>query len=227
MRLPSFKFALGLAIIIGAGLEPDLVSAAQVSCSVSATNINFGNVDVLANSNVDTTGTITISCSNGAPPNRITRNCVSIDVGSAGDATSRQLVGPGGAKLRYDLYTDSARTTLWGSWQTGYDTAGATVDVPFNGSSNVTVYARLFASQQTVAVGAYSSSFTANAIATYFYDPGSTGGPSSSSTTSTSFAVSATVITSCNVSATTLKAANQVQWRNSSSTMGRSCEASG
>ena len=203
MRFQSFRFAVSLAIVICASLELGLIRPANaISCSVSITSINFGNVDVLSGGSVDTTATVTLSCSGGAPPNRLTRNCVNIDKGSSGDATSRQLVGPGGATLRYDLYSDSARTIRWGSWQTGYDTAGVTVDVPYNGSTNVTVFARLLASQQTAAPGAYSSSFTANPFVTFFYDPGSTACPSGSPT-STSFTASATVITSCNVNATT------------------------
>jgi spore coat protein U-like protein len=204
MRSLSFRLVLGPAIIIGASLDSSLIQAAPATCSVSATNINFGNVNVLSGGTVDTSGTITITCSNGSPPNRTTRTCVSIGVGSQGDATSRQMAGPGGATLRYDLYSDSARTTLWGSWQTGYDTAGVTVDVPFNSNTSVTVYARLSSSQQTVVAGSYSSSFTANPFVTYVYDPGSATCPAGSSNTSTSFTVSATVITSCNVSATTL-----------------------
>jgi spore coat protein U-like protein len=208
-RLPAYspiRVATALAIIIGASLGPGLIRPANaaVSCSVSITNINFGNVDVLANVNVDTTATITSTCSGGSPANHATRNCVSLGKGSQGDATSRQLVGPGGALLRYDLYSDSLRTVLWGSWQTGYDTTGVSADVPFNGSTTVTVYARLLASQQTALPGAYSSTFTANPFVTYFYNPGTTTCPSGASNASTSFTVSATVITSCKVSATTL-----------------------
>jgi spore coat protein U-like protein len=113
------------------------------------------------------------------------------------------MTGPGGATLRYDLYSDAARTTLWGSWQTGYDTAGVTVDVASNSSSTVTVYARLLASQSTAVAGSYSSSFSANPFVRYDYDPAS-GCPTGTPTTSTSFSATATVISNCNVSAATL-----------------------
>jgi len=204
MRFLRLLCSIGVAAAIGASVPTQGARAAQVSCTVSATNINFGSIDVLTSGNVDVTGTVTVTCSNGAPPNRTTRSCASIGAGSSGDTTSRQLVGPGGATLRYDLYSDAARTVKWGSWQTGYDTAGVTIDVPFNGSTQATVYARLFASQTTVVPGSYSSSFSANPFVTYFYDPGSTTCPSGSSSTSTSFTVSATVQSACHVSATML-----------------------
>jgi spore coat protein U domain-containing protein, fimbrial subunit CupE1/2/3/6 len=165
--------------------------------------ISFGNVDVLPGTAVDVTATITVSCSGGAGAGQ--RLCISIGAGSAGDATSRQLQlgGSGPATLRYDLYSNSSRTTLWGSWQTGYDTAGVQVDVAQNSTTPVTVYARLFGSQQAATTGAYSSTFTANPFLQY----GNLGGsscPTGNLTTSTSTSASATVVTNCNISATNL-----------------------
>lgn len=179
----------------------DGVSAPSPTCTISATTISFGNVDVLAGAAVDTTATITVSCSGGAGTGQ--RLCISIGVGQAGDATSRQMIGTGNATLRYDLYSNSSRTTLWGSWQTGYDTAGVQVDVAQDSTTPVTVYARLLGSQQTAATGTYSATFTANPFLQY----GNLGGsscPTGNLTTSTSTSASATVLTNCNISATNL-----------------------
>lgn len=194
---------LASILIVGSVVIPatDAFAPPSPTCTISATTVNFGNVDVLAGAAVDTTATITVSCSGGAGTGQ--RLCISIGAGSAGDATSRQLVGPGGATLRYDLYSNSSRTTLWGSWQTGYDTAGVQLDVAQNSTTPVTVYARLLGSQQTAATGAYSSTFTANPFLQY----GNLGGsscPTGSLTTSTSTSASATVATNCNISATNL-----------------------
>jgi spore coat protein U-like protein len=196
--LPSF--------ILLAVVATEAVAPPSPTCTVSATTIAFGNVDVLAGTAVDTTATITLSCSGGAGTGQ--RLCINIGAGSAGDATSRQLVGPGGATLRYDLYSDSARTVLWGSWQTGYDTAGVQLDVAQDSTTPVTVYARLFASQQTAATGSYSSTFTANPFVQYG-NKGATSCPTGSLNTSTSTSASATVVSSCNVSATTLNFGSQ------------------
>jgi spore coat protein U-like protein len=106
--------------------------------------------------------------------------------------------------LRYDLFMDAARTIKFGSWQTGYNGSGATLDVPHNGSGSLTVYARLCASQQTAATGPYSGVFAANPSVTYAYDAGSTPCPVGSSPITGSFSVSATVVPKCNVSATSL-----------------------
>src|SRR5262245_38635228 len=110
-----------------AGLVAAIVLAASTladaqTCTVSMTAVAFGNVNVLPGTLVNTTATITVTCSGGATNGQ--RVCISIGCGSACDSTSRKMAGPSGATARYELYSNSARTTLWGSWQTGYDSAG-------------------------------------------------------------------------------------------------------
>ena len=180
-------------------------SALAQTCTVSMPTVAFGNVDVLAGAAVDTTSTVTITCSGGSTAGQ--RICISIDAGSANDATSRQLTGSGSNKARFDLYNNSGRTTLWGSWQTGYDTAGVALDVAKNSTTNVTVYARFFGSQRTVPAGAYSSTFTGNPFIQYD-NKGSTSCPTGSKTASTSSSATATVVSSCNVSATNINFGN-------------------
>jgi spore coat protein U-like protein len=176
-------------------------SALAQTCTVSMPTIAFGNVNVLAGAAVDITSTVTVTCSSGTSAGQ--RVCISIGAGSANDATSRQLTGPSSTKTRFDLYTNSTRTTLWGSWQTGYDTAGVQLDSAKNSTATVTVYARFFGSQQTALVGAYSSTFTSNPFIQYGVK-GTTSCPTGSSTASTSSSATATVVSSCNVSATNI-----------------------
>lgn len=174
------------------------------TCTVSMTAVAFGTVNVLSGAAVDTTSSMTVSCTSGGALG--IRLCISIGAGSAGDATSRQLTGSTGSSPRYDLYSDSGRTTKWGSWQTGYDTAGVQLDVGSgNTTTPVTVYARFLGSQQTVAAGSYSSTFTSNPFIQYgnksLTPPAC---PTGGKTTSTSTSATATVQSSCNVSATNL-----------------------
>jgi spore coat protein U-like protein len=161
----------------------------------------FGSVNTLAGAAVDTTATMTITCSGGSGNSR--RVCISIGAGSASDATSRKMTGPGGSTARFDLYSDSARTALWGSWETGYDSAGVQLDVNKSSTTNVTVYGRFFASQQTIATGSYTSTFTANPFIRYG-NLGSASCPTGGLTSSTSFSATATVSSTCNVGATTV-----------------------
>lgn len=177
---------------------------AGINCSIAMTNIAFGNIDVLPGAAIDTTGTISVTCS--TDPNITIHSCISISAGSANDATSRQMVGPSSAKLRVELYSDSARTQKWGSYSTGLYGGGIPFNFSSGGSGNitqpVTVYARILASQQTSLPGAYSSSFSGQPILDY--DDKGSSCPLNAHTATTSFTTTATVISSCNVNATTL-----------------------
>jgi spore coat protein U-like protein len=173
--------------------------AGSPTCTISMTTLAFGNVDVLAGAAVDTTATISVTCSGGGGAGQ--RLCISIGAGSAGDATSRQFSG---GTLRYDVYSDSSRSSRWGSWQTGYDTAGIQVDVPQNTTTPITVYGRLFGSQQTVAAGSYSSTFTANPFMQYDDKSSAPACPTGARSASTSTSATATVVSKCNVSATSI-----------------------
>jgi len=176
-------------------------SFAQTCSILSMSNMAFGSVNTLAGNAVDTTATLQVTCTGGSASGQ--RLCISIGAGSASDATSRKMTGPSSNTARYDLYSDSARTTLWGSWETGFDAAGVQLDVARGSTTNVTVYGRFFASQQTIASGAYTATFAANPFVRYA-NRGSTSCPTGGLTTSSSFTATATVLSSCTVNATTV-----------------------
>ena len=173
------------------------------SCSITMQNVAFGNVDVTTGSAVDTTATLAVTCSGFGTGGNSPRLCISIGVGAAGDATSRQMQS-GANTLRYDLYSDSGRTTVWGSWETGYKSPGVANDPGGNGTFNFTVFGRVLASQQTALAGAYTSAFTVNPFLRYGRRGGGSAacpGPlSNEATTSTSFSVTATVVPACTIS---------------------------
>lgn len=169
-------------------------------------NMVFGSINTLTGTAVDTAATMTVTCSGGQ--NQGQRLCISIDAGSASDATSRKMTS-GANTARYDLYSNSSRTTLWGSWETGYDTAGVQLDVARGSTTNITVYGRFFASQQTVPGGSYTATFSANPFVRYGNKQGAPSCPTGGLTASTSFSATATVLSSCNVSATSVSFGSQ------------------
>jgi spore coat protein U-like protein len=191
-------FCLSLILLLGASTT----ALANRTCSISMTPVAFGNIDVTSGSPLNTTGTLTVTCSGygGDPP----RLCMSIGVGSAGDATSRQMLGP--SSLRYELYRDAARTIVWGSWQTGYKSPGLSADTA-DGTFTFTVYASVSGSQQTVTPGSYSSTFTLDPFLRYgrTRDSSACPGPlDDEQTRSASFTTTATVLATCRVAATSM-----------------------
>ncbi|ABS24751.1 Spore coat U domain protein [Anaeromyxobacter sp. Fw109-5] len=137
------------AAAAGAALAPRAVDAAQPpspgpSCSVSAGSVAFGAYDPLSPTHLDSTGTIGLTCA--------VRQLVTISLGTGQSGTfARELRGPGGAALRYDLYTDATRTQVWG------DGTAGTATWPFETERGryVPVYARVLAGQD-VPAGPYS-----------------------------------------------------------------------
>jgi spore coat protein U-like protein len=198
---------LWISAAAGLGFVLALQSCASAqSCTVSDTVLAFGtSVDVLAGAAVDTTSTLTVTCSGGSGGAGGQRICINIGAGSASDATSRQMTGPGGNKARFDLYQDSGRTTLWGSWQTGFDTAGVQLEVARNTTTPVTVFGRFFASQPTAVAGSYTSTFSANPFITYDdKNKAAATCPTGSLSASTSTSATVTIISNCNISTTAL-----------------------
>lgn len=195
-RLTCTAFAVAAWGLV---IAPAAHAAAPV-CTVSMGAMAFGNVNVLPGTAVDATATITVVCSGGSGGAHGQRVCISIGAGSSSDSTSRKMTS-GANSARFDLYSDSARTQLWGSWQTGFDTAGVTLDVNRNSTTTVTVYGRFFGSQQSLVPGSYSSTFTANPFIQYD-DKAGIACPTGSLTASTSTSATATVTNNCSVSAT-------------------------
>jgi len=122
------------------------------TCSLSAANIDFGQLGVLTEA-VNTTGVISTTCTNGAPYS------LALNAGSSAGATvnSRKLTRSGGSDtLAYSLYRDAGRTQIWGDGTSGT----STVSVTGSGQTQTaTVYATLPA-QASKPVGTYSDTIT-------------------------------------------------------------------
>ena len=180
------------------------IPALAFNCSMAATNIAFGNIDVTTGAAVSSSGTFTVTCS-GSPSGQYMRMCVSVNGGSASDSTSRLMNGPGAAQLRFQLYSDTGYTTPWGSWPANLYGGGYTWDVLGTTSTStgtITFYGQVLANQQTITAGSYSSSLT---LFFTYDDHNNVACPENGKgNSSTSFTATATVTTSCNVSATTL-----------------------
>ena len=116
------------------------------NCIITTTAVAFGSYDpIVANaaSPLDGTGTVVVTCTKGAG----TR----IDLGLGGNASGsvRRMLG-GTDFLTYELYSDSGRTTVWGSGAV----AGLTIPTaPSKAARTYTVYGRVAAGQD---VGAAS-----------------------------------------------------------------------
>ncbi len=130
----------------------------QSECTIGATSLSFGNYNVFSGTPTDTTGTITVNCGR-----RVVRATVTLGVSStSGTFIPRRMRRSAGTDvLNYNIYTDPARTTVFG------DGTGGTGDIrprrppgpPANWSQTILTYGRIPPGQD-VSVGTYSDTLS-------------------------------------------------------------------
>lgn len=215
----TFRFPLAAVLMLALWFGCAGLARAD-DCKATMTDMVFTNVSPIAALDVNTSGTLTVSCSfsllTGIPPKLLFPNvtyCVFLGTGSGGTTGAYRAMVSGTAKLPYDLYTDTtyAPTSVWGG--------GAMANTaPVNGTITVllavgavnntyTISGRIPGSAlSAVASGgggdaAYASTYSADATISYAYynttKPPCTAGSSSTF----SFQVRANVINDCVVNA--------------------------
>jgi spore coat protein U-like protein len=182
--------------------------ARAATCSFTVTNVAFGSVDVTANAAVNTTATVSVTCSSLLALGGF-NVCVNLGAGSGGatNAANRFMLS-GANTLTYGLFSDAARTIPWGSslWSAGGANA---VLVSFPGSlvgtqtETATVYGQVYSGQQTVMAGSYLSTFSStNAEIMWPVSNSSCSGFTGTATAT--FTVTATVPTTCRITTNNL-----------------------
>ena len=127
--------------------------AEAATCSISTTAVAFGTYDVFSVTSADTTGTISFSCNGNA------RNIViTLSKGASTTFNPRAMAGPSDT-LDYNLYSDAARSTIWGDG-TGSTSTYTNASPPNNSTIVVTIFARAAAGQD-VRAGTYTDTVTA------------------------------------------------------------------
>jgi spore coat protein U-like protein len=134
-----------------------VTATVTANCTVSTTALAFGNVNTISGSNIDSTGSLSITCTNG------TAWAASAGVGSGSGASfANRKMTAGANLLSYNIYTTAARTVVWG------DGTSSTATIPGTGTGNaqsVTVYGRVGSGQTSVPAGAYAD--TVSVTVTY------------------------------------------------------------
>jgi len=140
----------GLALAATATTSFQVQLTIEAQCLINSTStLSFGTQGVLS-ANVDQTSTVQIQCTNTTP------YTIGLDAGTGTGATvaTRKLTG-GGATINYSLYSDAARTSVWGT-TIGSNTVASTGT---GASQSFTVYGRIPA-QTTPAPATYTETIT-------------------------------------------------------------------
>jgi spore coat protein U-like protein len=144
-------------LLLAAGVATLPFNCLGAGCGISATSIHFGGYNIFDATPRDSTGTVTVQCQ-GAQPTRPVNVTISISTGISGTYAMRQMASMTGPdRLKYNLFTDAARTIIWGNGTGGSSAVTRSVDrtSPWTAS----VYARV-PQRQNVSVGTYSDNIT-------------------------------------------------------------------
>jgi len=119
------------------------------NCTISTTPLAFGTYDTLSSADTDATGTVEITCTQGATAT------IGLDLGANASASTRRMKDATTNHLTYEIYNESTRTTIWNA--TNVVNAGS---APSNAPRSFTAYGRI-AGAQSVPAGSYSDTVVA------------------------------------------------------------------
>ena len=149
-----------LPVVVACGFLVARSVSAAPGCMISATLVAFGNYDAFATLPTDSMGTITYRCTGLGNAGTVT---ISLDAGTWSPTSAQRQMASisalGQNLLPYNLYTDPARTQLWGDQGNNAQQYGP-VHPPNGRSVAVPVYGRI-QPHQDVAAGSYSDVITA------------------------------------------------------------------
>jgi spore coat protein U-like protein len=122
------------------------------TCQTSTTTVAFGVYNPASGSASDSTGAVKVQCTVG------TTYTIALDAGgnpgTPGDVTTRRMAANVSDRLPYQLFLDSARTTVWGDGGSGSLNPVSGSHSGDGSEQSYTVYGRI-AAGQFVAPGSY------------------------------------------------------------------------
>jgi spore coat protein U-like protein len=141
-----------LILALGACALPIAASAKKVQCTFNAAStLPFGSYDVYSNSDVETMGLMAITCDSHG-----TNFTISMGTGSHSATFYPRYMSANGSLLKYEIYLDAGRTTMWGDGTLGSSVYIGTAE---KANSPFAIYFYgLVPAGQDVAVGSYSDS---------------------------------------------------------------------
>jgi spore coat protein U-like protein len=115
-RLPAKRLGAALLPVL-LTLLSEPAHALLAECSISTSGVSFGAYDVFSPAPLDGSGAISVSCT-GLVASVLVSYELLLSPGGSGGYLSRTLSN-GSGQLSYNLYTDSARTSVWGDGSSG------------------------------------------------------------------------------------------------------------
>lgn len=149
--LATLALLPGLAQAATATTTFPVSTTVLTACTVTAQPLVFSSYNPTSASNTDGTTTVAVLCTSGTPYS------VALDKGTSGSSvTARRMVLTAGSDLLpYQLFSDSGRSSNWGSTVGTDAVAGSATGV----AQTLTIYGRIPAGA-SVAAGVYTDTVT-------------------------------------------------------------------
>jgi spore coat protein U-like protein len=117
------------------------------ACTIQPATLSFGSYDPTSGAPLDASTSIALACTRG------TAYTVGLSAGGYAAGSIRQMAGPNGGRLQYELYSNAGRTTVWNTTATVSGTTPSSASIP------LIAYGRVPAGQM-VPAGDYSDVVT-------------------------------------------------------------------
>ncbi len=138
------------AVLATAFLLAKVVPAAV--CNVSTTGVAFGDYPSILNQTRDTSGSITVTCE-GTAGEQVN---YTLQATAGSGSFSARTMASADSSLTFNLYTDAARTLVFGDGSAGTATISGSMTLGDGPTSRVhTIYGRIPAGQSLSKVGSY------------------------------------------------------------------------
>ena len=149
--MSTLKRTLSLFVAVLVMMAPGRAATCEVSTSGTA----FGAYESIRAGDRDTSGTLSVTCS-GVPGEAVSYS-IQLSAGG-GTYTNRKLSGPGTA-LSYNLYTDGARSQIWGDGSNGTSIVTDSYTLSVSPTTrSYTIYGRIPGGQTQAVASMYSDS---------------------------------------------------------------------
>ncbi|PTR04670.1 spore coat protein U-like protein [Nitrosomonas nitrosa] len=118
------------------------------TCTVDSSVLSFGSFNPLTDNTVESTGTISVTCSESV------FYTLSLSPGNSGSYSTRSMINSGNY-LEYNLFIDAGYSQIWGDGTGGSYTVNGLF--PAEGTENHTIYGIIpLFNQRDASVGVYS-----------------------------------------------------------------------
>jgi spore coat protein U-like protein len=152
MRRALCLLAASAALAVAAPAQ-----ALLATCTVNSPSIAFGSYSVISGTPLQSTATVTLSCTADLIVGLLVNFNVSLSPGNSGNELARYM-SSAGSHLNYNIYTNSTYTSIWGDGSNGTSQLSGSFTAVIGGASqSITVYGQIPVAQP-VPVGSYGDS---------------------------------------------------------------------